>query len=347
MPKQRYILDQYLCPIANSSFYTQGAIEKLSDEVLLNIFRCFLKASPRCWPRLVHICRRWRCIVFTSHRDLHLRLFCTHGTPVLKTLECWPSLPIVVEYGGSLALDPQIPEEEVDILAALQHCRRVTSISLTITRSLLESIDAIKGPFSELEHLALLSHDGVQLALPSKFRPGPRLRSLHLTGISPLGLPGLLSSSTGLVDIQLHEIPSIGCFSPKPLLNALSGMTRLQSLSLQFLPSTAYVVVHLPPGYRLVLPTLTSLKYQGTSECLKGLLVGVNAPRLSRLKDLEITFSDWPIFGVSSLPDFQMEMQMSYSRSDILFSERSVSISLTQPASTCLKWEVLCEPFSC
>jgi hypothetical protein len=31
---------------------------------------------------------------------LRLRLFCTHGTPVLKTLDCWPTLPIVVQYGG-------------------------------------------------------------------------------------------------------------------------------------------------------------------------------------------------------------------------------------------------------
>ncbi|KAH9009191.1 hypothetical protein EDB84DRAFT_1406943, partial [Lactarius hengduanensis] len=61
-------------------------IEKLSDEVLLNIFRHYLGASPRFWPSLVHICRKWRRIVFASQRALHLWLFSTYGTPVLKTL---------------------------------------------------------------------------------------------------------------------------------------------------------------------------------------------------------------------------------------------------------------------
>jgi hypothetical protein len=39
-------------------------------------------------------------------------------------------------------------------------------------------------------------------------------------------------------------------------------------------------------------------------------------------------------------------MQMPYRRSDILFSEKSVSISLTRPASTYFKFQVFCEPFS-
>jgi hypothetical protein len=340
MPKQRYIFDQYLCPFANCSFYTQGAIGKLSDEVLREIFRYLLEVSPRFWPILVHICRRWRRIVFTSHRALHLRLFCTHRTPLLKALDCWPPLPIVVEYGGSPALDPPVPEDEGDILAALKHCRRVASISLTITRSLRNRFYAIKGPFSELEHLALLSHDGVQVALPSKFQLGPQLRSLHLTGVSPLGLPGFLFPSIGLVDIQLHEIPG-DCFSQKRLLNALSGMTRLRSLSLRFLHTTAHIAVSQTPRHRVVLPALTRLKYRGPGECLNAIL---DAPRL---QDLDITFSDCPISGVSSLPALHKEMQTSYRQSDILFSDTSVSISLSQPSSTYLKWKVLCEPFSC
>ncbi|KAI9436675.1 hypothetical protein H4582DRAFT_2099729, partial [Lactarius indigo] len=48
-------------------------IGKLSDEVLLEIFRYYLDASPRFWPRLVHICRKWRHVVLTFQRGLHLR----------------------------------------------------------------------------------------------------------------------------------------------------------------------------------------------------------------------------------------------------------------------------------
>src|ERR1700761_9067646 len=108
--------------------YRQVTIEKLSDEALLKIFRYFSDASPRFWPRLVHICRRWRRIVFTSQRVLQLRLFCTHGTPVSQTLYCWPDIPIIVQYGGSPTLDPPGPEEEGDIMVALKQSGRVSSI---------------------------------------------------------------------------------------------------------------------------------------------------------------------------------------------------------------------------
>jgi len=173
-------------------------IEKLSDEVLLNIFRYYLDASPRVWPVLVHVCRKWRQIVFASQRALHLQIFCTHGTPVLKTLDCWPALPVVVQYGGSLALDPPAPKDKDNIMAALKQSGRVSSISLTVTSSLLEKLSAIERPFSELEDLVLLSRDSVQLTLPSTFRWGPRLRSLYLTRITfPTPSASLLIQETG------------------------------------------------------------------------------------------------------------------------------------------------------
>ncbi|KAH9011641.1 hypothetical protein EDB84DRAFT_1583293, partial [Lactarius hengduanensis] len=50
-------------------------IGELSDDCLLNIFRYYLDVSPRRWPRLVHICRRWRRIVLTYQRALHLQMF--------------------------------------------------------------------------------------------------------------------------------------------------------------------------------------------------------------------------------------------------------------------------------
>ncbi|KAI9449234.1 hypothetical protein BJY52DRAFT_1215994, partial [Lactarius psammicola] len=41
---------------------SRATTEKLSDKVLLNIFSYFLDVSPRHWPTLVHICRKWRHI---------------------------------------------------------------------------------------------------------------------------------------------------------------------------------------------------------------------------------------------------------------------------------------------
>jgi hypothetical protein len=178
----------------------------LSDKVLLNIFSYFLEVSPCHWPTLLHVCRKWRRIVFASQRTLHLRLFCAHGTPALKNLDCWPPLPIVVDYGGSPALDPPTPEEEDNVVAALGQSDRVRSISLTVTSSLLKRLSAIEVQFLELEDLVLLFQDSVRLNLPSAFQSGPRLRSLHSTRVSFPALIPLLYSSENLVDLQLHEV---------------------------------------------------------------------------------------------------------------------------------------------
>ncbi|KAI9457248.1 hypothetical protein BJY52DRAFT_1212649, partial [Lactarius psammicola] len=133
----------------------QVTIGNLPDEVLLNIFCYHLDDSPQCWPKLVHVCRKWRHIVFASPQGLRLRLYCTHGTPVLKSLDCWPVLPIVVQYGGFPTLGPPAPEDEDNIMAALKHTDRVVSINLTVTSSLLEKMGTIVEPFSELEDLVL------------------------------------------------------------------------------------------------------------------------------------------------------------------------------------------------
>jgi hypothetical protein len=68
----------------------------------------------------MRICRKWRRIVFAYQRPLQLRLFCTHATLVPEDLDCWPTLPIVVQYGGSPALNPPAPEDEDNIVAALK-----------------------------------------------------------------------------------------------------------------------------------------------------------------------------------------------------------------------------------
>ena len=328
-------------------FSRQATIEKLSDKVLLNIFCSFLDDSPRDWPTLMHICCKWRSIVFASQRTLQLRLLLTHGASILKTLDCWPTLSIDVRYEGSPGLDPPTPEDESNIMAALKHSDRVTSIWLTVTRSLLERVFANEMQFSGLEDLVLLSRDRALLTLPSTFRCGPHLRTLHFTGIAFPALPRLLSSSRDLVDIQLHEIPDIGYISPESLRNALSGMSRLRSLSLRFhslhsLSAADYIELYPPSGKHVVLPTLTCLTYQGTSEYLDSLVARIDAPSL---RDVAISFFNEFIYNVSNIRLFinRIEMQKSHRQSDILFSEHSISISLTQPAPTCLKLQVLCE----
>jgi hypothetical protein len=226
-------------------------------------------------------------------------------------------------------LDAPTPEDEENILVALQQSDRVGSISLTVTDSLLEKLSTVSEPFSELEGLVLLSRDNLQRPLPSTFRWGPRLRALHITKIAIPGLPALLSHSTGLVDLQLHEIPIIGYFSPEEFANALSGMTQLGTLSLHFLtlpPRRNYV--SLPPEQRIVLPALTYLKYRGTSKYLDSFVARIDAPRLV---DMDITCFSQPTMDTSQLGRFieRTEMQRSLSQAEIQIAAHAISISFT------------------
>ena len=144
--------------IGGGFFSQQVTIEMLYDDILLNIFRHCLDVTPQYWPTLGFVCRRWRQVVLTSPLGLNLRLYFTYGTPVLKALDCWKVLPIVVQYGGFSNLDPPAPEDDDNIVAALMQSSRVGAINLTLTSSLIERISAISEPFFEIEELALLSH---------------------------------------------------------------------------------------------------------------------------------------------------------------------------------------------
>ena len=336
----------------NSLLSRPVTIENVSDDVLQKIFRYFLDVSPRNWPTLVHTCRTCRHIVFESQQALHLRLFCTHGTHVLKSLYCWPALPIVVQYGGSLEDDLPTQEDEDNIMAAFNQPHRVIFISLTVTAPLQERLSTIESSFSELEHLVLLSQDGVRrLIQPRGFRWGQwgtRLRSLHLTKIALPGLPQLLFSSRNLVDLQLHEVLDHSSISTEFLTIAFSGMTQLRSLSLHILPpfSTSHFLSLLPPMRRVALPSLTRFHFRGITSFLKGLVAGIDAPRLG---DIEVTFPNESIFDLSELIEFidRIKMHKSPRRADILSSEHNITISLTQPgAHTRFRLKLLCEPLT-
>ncbi len=309
---------------------------KLSNEVLLNIFRFYLDASPRYWPTLVHICRKWRRIVFACQQSLQLRLFCTNGTPVLKNLGCWPAvLPIIVEYGGSPTLHHPAPEDEDNIVAVLEKSGRITSIRLTITNSLRVKIYTVDGSFPELVELVLMSQDSRWMPFTTASWWYPRLRTLHLTRVTFPGLTQFLTSSRNIVCLQLHEVFDEWFYSPDVLTNALSGMAQLRSLSLHLLFTGRYTASPPPLWEPIVFPTLTHFDFQGTSEYLEDLVARIDAPRL---EDFGLTFKLF-IFKQLKVTQFgtfleRISMHKSYSRADIHFSERAISITFIQPAPT-------------
>ena len=289
----------------------------LNDDVLLEIFGFYLDKdtdeyleSPELidWITLVHVCGRWRSVVFQSQRRLNLRLLCTPDRPVRDALDIWPPLPLIIRDIG----DIEGKRSRDNILAALERNDRVREIELERPSSSCSELEdftnsaAMQKPFPELTHLRLARFDLHGLELPNSFlgRTAPRLQLLDLFGVSFPGLLKLLLSSTHLVFLHLQYIPgSSGYIPPKAMATSISALTSLESLIICFqhpLPRPASEGRRpsppLPP--RSILPSLTEIVFNGNSEYLEEILARIDAPRLNQMR---ITFFNQTISDTSQL----------------------------------------------
>ena len=304
-------------------------IDKLPDVALLEIFHFYVDGSARTeeWHTLVHVCRKWRNVVFGSPRRLNLRLRCATGTPVRKTIDAWPMLPILVssyvgdDWGGD------------NIIAALEHNDRINQLEL-INRSYLRSkmekvFAAMQQPFPALENLHLYSrHETV--AVPASFLGGsaPQLRSLFLESIPFPGIPKLLLSATHLVELHLHKIPHSGYFSPEAIVTALSALTSLDRLYIGFRSPRSRPDRRRPPSplTRTFLTALTDFEFKGVSEYLDDLVAQIDAPLLD---NFHITFFYQLIFDTPQLTQFISRTPnfKACNRAQVRFSDFDVWVS--------------------
>ena len=263
--------------------------EILPDDVILEIFDFYMGGDQKTnegievWQSLVHVCQRWRRIVFGSPRRLNLRLVCSPESqaPLRHTLDVWPALPLLI-VGTVNRL-----EDLYNIIAALERSDRVYDINVRINFpiSILERFwTAMQQPFPELTILSLRLSSATTV-VPDSFLGGsaPHLRFLMLEGISFPGLPKLLLSVTRLDDLHLYDIPHSGYFSPEEIVTALSTLTSLRSLSLEFQSPRSVPRRRLPPMKRSVFPALKSLRFKGVSEYLELLVARIDTPRLGSL----------------------------------------------------------------
>ena len=320
---------------------TFSAIEVLPEDVLLEIFDFYKLASTTLswgWDKLAHVCQRWRCIVFSSQCRLGLRVLCTHDTPVKKTLDCWPTLPIVVRYEGNAKRPPTPPPDDVDsIVTVLQHRDRVCEIDLILRGSLSEEVSKImQEPFPLLERLALRSCDDEVLILPGAVLGGsaPRLSVLHLDGVSFSELPRLLSSASDLVDLQLQRIPNTGYFSPEALVTGLSATSQLKSLRLDFTSPTSHPNARTSPSPssgRIVLSALTTIEFRGSCNYLEDLLSRISTSSLERAC---IWFFDEPHFDVLQLAQLLdcVAPQKLPDKAELLLHNNGTFLALTRSA---------------
>ena len=279
----------------------QMTINMLPEDALLEIFFHCLDnaANVDWWHTLVHICRRWRAIVFASPRRLDLQICCTEKTPVREMLNIWPTLPIIISGRGDVA-------EDVDnIIAALEYHDQIYRITLRgVSNLLLErSPVAPQEPFTALTSLILWSNGGLTQVVPNSFLGGstPRLQTLWLDFIPFPGLPKLLSSTNHLVLLHLWNIPDSGYISPQVVVTCLAAMTGLESFTLGFHSPQSRANQQsrpLPPSTSILLPSLAVLKFKGVSEYLEDLLALVSVPILH---SVQITFFNQLIFGTSQL----------------------------------------------
>ena len=210
------------------------------------------------WQALVHVCQRWRSLVFGSPRRLNLRLLCNTHTQkrVRDTLDVWPALPLIIHGGaneteteGSLygfeddvdGTEGGVDEtEELDnIIAALGRSDCVCQIIINNPSSFLECVStAMQKPFPELTFLCLWSSKvEAETVAPDLFLGGsasPLLQHLELKGIPIPGLPKLLLSATHLVSLMLYDIPHSGYISPVAMVTVVSTLTCLSSLCFGF-----------------------------------------------------------------------------------------------------------------
>jgi F-box-like len=279
-------------------------IGSIPDDVLLEIFDQVRVSRPNHiwesnWTKLVHVCRRWRFVIFESPLRLKLEITCTPKTPVRKLLDLWPTFPLVVQTRFS-------SEDKIDnLIAALEHRDRVQHIHFEayhLPSNFRERIATVmQEPFPELISLHLEPYCGV-LPLPNTFLNGsaPRLQHLELWEISFPSLPRLLLTTRDLTSLRLSNIPNSGYIPPETMATSLSVLLRLEYLTIEFQSPTPQPKRRnrpVPPQTRSVLPALTGLHFKGVSEYLEVLVARIDAPLL-RFDRIRIIFFNQLVFDI-------------------------------------------------
>ncbi|KAH9960716.1 hypothetical protein BGW80DRAFT_1564229 [Lactifluus volemus] len=306
-------------------------IGSLPDNVLLEIFDfCQVTPyrSPRWWISLVHVCGRWRYIVFQSPLRLHLRLVCDANTPVKKMLDVWPhAFPIIIKESRS-----RLPLSGANVIAALEHHDRVSEIDLDTTSTLLKRLyKVMKKPYPVLTNLRLyISNSKSAPVVRDTFLGGyaPRLEYLRLNGIPFPALPKLLPFCHNLTFVYLKKIPNTGYVSPEAMATALSALTKLTFLSIGFdSPASRPDPGSRPPSSltRLVLPALTHLRFFGASEYFEDLVARIDTPAIISVRTRFFNQLD---FDIPHFVQFISRTQIpgSFEEARLCFVERIVYI---------------------
>ena len=258
----------------------------------------------RWWYGLSHVCQRWRNILLGSASYLDLCLVCTYGTPVADMLAHSPPLPLVLDY---LEEGHDITTDEEGIIFALSQLDRVLRVRLnTPVTSLQKLIVAMDEEYSILEFLVIVlpTEDvSTTLTFPETLH-APHLRHLRLSGFAiPIG-SRLLTAVVGIVTLSLVMVQPSTYFNPNTLLQWISLMPQLETLTIYFnfsIPNrdVERQLMHTPIIAPVTLPNLHRFQFHGASTYLEALVQLITTPRLMKL---DIDFINRLTFFVPRLP---------------------------------------------
>jgi hypothetical protein len=325
--------------------FQRGTIGSLPDNVLLDIFDFYQvsiskneKDEPAwSWEKLVHVCQRWRYIIFESPIRLNLQLFCTETSPVGELLDVWPELPLVIEVNYDYS-PAEWDELSDNIVAALERCDRVRQIDIVNSPPEFgweELVRPLEEPFPALRSFTLESRNGwtEPLQIPDTFLNGsaPSLQYLALRDISFPSLPRFLSSTNNLTSLHLYDIPDSGYIPPKKMATSLSALPKLKSLIIDLDFSTPRRIRMSGPPNRFILPALTRLEFTGISEYFEVLTARMDVPLLN---DFRITLFHRLVFDMPETVRFFGHLDTFRSSSLTLNFDPSYGASISLTSNT-------------
>jgi hypothetical protein len=352
--------------------YKSQAISMLNDDILLAIFNYYRVENEYAWNvqlgwcKISHVCQRWRQLVYSSASHLSMHILCTHGTPMVATLNHLPPLPLFVEYLDHRDLQPEIigslwrwskrvtmtanSEDELGIHHALRLRDRVRRVALHLPPSFLRtSLMIMDKPFPILDHLSLsfIGDEVTSLTLPQTFL-APNILHLALVGIRIPKRLRLLTSAVSLVTLKLTDIRASGYFHPRLLVARLQSLPQLEELTIEF-----SIPIPRPSAERLllgnqrtpvVLSNLKILRFRGVSAYLERLVSQIRAPVLEYLcitlfNQIAFTLPHLSRIIVNiteEIKGLNATIDLGGDASQIILSRRNLSI--------CFILRVMCQP---
>ena len=338
-----------------------ASIHILDDDSLLHVFylyRPFLSGEDqddnarrrggdemetrgRWWYKPAQVCQRWRNIIFGSASYLGLFLVCTYGTPVADMLAHSPPLPLIVHYttkGRDITTD-----DEQGIIIALKQRERVLRIRLTaLDTSLLEKFIAVMDEeFPILDYLLISTpteDNSTILILPENLQ-APHLRLLWLRGFQlavPMG-SRLLTTAVSLVTLNLVMVHPSTYFHPNALLQWISLMPQLETLTIYFEFSTPNrdvegQLTHTSIIAPITLPNLHHFMFHGVSTYLEALVHRITSPRL---KKLQIEFFSQLTFLIPHLLQLiNTAVDLRFHSASLLFLDKKAEVVIYPQGDT-------------